>query len=228
MSVTLDSTPQRDADAESYRALCSSAAVSLAAGVLSITACLDWRLAVIPAIGMFMGAHALWRIGQQPEELTGAGVAKLGVILSGLFWAGGWGYLGFTYATEVPEGYQRITYAALQPDAAAPAAKDGQTPPVPESARQLDGQRVFIKGYMYPGARDSRIASFVLVRDNGTCCFGGPTPKLTDMIEVTLAEPLRINYTMRTLAVAGTFHVQTGAVEGLGQVLYKLDADYAK
>ncbi len=228
MSATLESTRPLDADGDNYRALCSSAAVSLVAGILSVVACLDWRLAAIPAIGLFMGVHALWRIDQLPEELTGMGVAKLGLALSAFFWAAGWGYLGYAYATEVPEGYQRITYAMLQPDGAAPVNDDEPAPTIPESARQLDGQRVFIKGYMYPGARDSRITNFVLVRDNGTCCFGGPAPKLTDMIEVNLAEPLRINYTMRTLAVAGTFHVQTGSVEGLGQVLYKLDADYTK
>lgn len=227
MSATL-ATSELDEELGNYRALCSSAAVSLAAGVLSLTACLDLRLAVIPALGILMGLHGLWRIRQLPEELTGTGLAKAGIALSLLGWIGGWSFMGYTYATEVPEGYQRISYAQLQPGEDVAAPQDGAPAVYPSSAQELDGKRVFIKGYMYPGPRDSRINHFVLVRDNGTCCFGGPTPKLTDMIEVELVEPLRINYTKRTLAVAGTFHVQKGAVEGLGQVLYKLDADYAQ
>lgn len=228
MSATLESTQPDDLEFDGYRALCSSAAVSIAAGALSLTAFLDWRLAMIPAIGIMMGLHALWRIRQLPEELTGAGVATAGIALSALLWIGGWSFIGYTYATEVPEGYERIGYAQLQPEGGGAISADDATPELPASAQALDGKRVFIKGYMYPGPRDSRITSFVLVRDNGTCCFGGPTPKLTDMIEVTTVDSLQLNYTRRTLAVAGTFHVATGSVEGLGRVLYKLDADYAK
>ena len=122
--------------------------------------------------------------------------------------------------TEVPLGYERISYAELQ------ANETGA--PVPASAKALDGKKVFIKGYVYPGAQTQGIQRFVLVRDNGTCCFGGAMPKLNDMVDVKLADSLRVNYSTGVFRVAGTFRVQPTDAPGLGQVLYQLDADYVK
>ena len=63
----------------------------------------------------------------------------------------------------------------------------------------------------------------------GTCCFGGQ-PKLTDMIEVTLDEPLRIEYSMRKRKLAGIFKVDTQlkAIDGLGGVYYQLQANHRR
>ncbi|MGD9644350.1 MAG: DUF4190 domain-containing protein [Pirellulales bacterium] len=210
-------------DEVDYRALSAPAVASLVAGVLSCTAFLGWSMGLIPLVGILLGAAALWRIGQQPESLTGSRLAWTGIALSALFWAGGAGWLTYEYAHEVPEGYQRITYAELQPDAG--AASDG----IPASARQLDGQRVFIKGYAYPGKQSKGIEEFILCRDKGTCCFGGPTPKLTDMIQVHLKNGLRLDHSLRVQKLAGTFRVETSqASDELGRVLYHLDADYLK
>ena len=55
------------------------------------------------------------------------------------------------------------------------------------SYKELDGKKVFIKGYMYPSSQMTGIREFVLCRDNGTCCFGGQ-PRLTDMIRVKLKD----------------------------------------
>jgi hypothetical protein len=66
----------------------------------------------------------------------------------------------------------------------------------------------------------------VLCRDNGTCCFGGK-PKLTDMIEVTLKYPLKLDYSPRLHKFAGVFHVQTVQSSDVSSsVLYQLEADY--
>lgn len=203
-----------------YRALSALAVTSLVLGVCSLAAFLDWTMALFPLAGIVFGIGALVRIRRNPEMLTGTAFARAGLALSILSWAGGWSWLTYDYLTEVPPGYERISYANLQAD------ETGT--PVPASAQALDGKRVFIKGYVYPGAQTQNIRRFVLVRDNGTCCFGGSLPKLNDMIDVTLADPLRVNYSTGVFRVAGTFRVQAADTPGLGQVLYQLEADYVK
>jgi hypothetical protein len=63
----------------------------------------------------------------------------------------------------------------------------------------------------------------------GTCCFGGQ-PKLTDMIQVTLADPLRIKYSYQRRKLAGVLKVdrRLKPISGLKGVYYQLEADYVK
>jgi hypothetical protein len=127
------------------------------------------------------------------------------------------------YALEVPEGYQRISFYELQP------SEDRPDLPVPPKALDLNGQKVFVKGFVYPDGQQSNIQRFVLVPDRGTCCFGGQ-PKLTDMIEVTVVTKDRLRYSLQMRKLAGTLHVDTRLkpVDGLGGVYYRLDADYVR
>ena len=62
-----------------------------------------------------------------------------------------------------------------------------------------------------------------------TCCFGGQ-PKLTDMIEVTLKDPLRIKYSFGRRKLAGVIRVSPDKkqVAGLDGVYYRVDADYVR
>jgi hypothetical protein len=63
----------------------------------------------------------------------------------------------------------------------------------------------------------------------GTCCFGGQ-PKLTDMIQVTLQDPLRIRFSLTRRHLGGTFRVdgRFKPISGLRGVYYQLEADYVK
>ncbi len=210
------------AEYQPYKALSSTAVVSLVLGVLGLLNFLSPTFGLLSLVGALLGAYALRSIGERSSELTGAGIARVGMLVSLVTLVGGWGYHGYVYATEVPEGYRRISYAELQPPDAAPPGT------IPASARELDGQRVFIKGYIYPGLQTRGIRQFVLVRDQGDCCFGG-NPKLTDRIQVQLADPLTIDFHDGLFRLAGTFHVGVGqASEGLGHALYHLDADHVR
>jgi hypothetical protein len=129
---------------------------------------------------------------------------------------GGQATLWYIRITEVPDGHIRISYADLQPPERSPV-------PVPDSARDFDGQRVFIKGYVLAGNRKDGIRTFILVRDKGDCCFGG-NPKLTDRILVQLKPGHAFSYTDRLQKLAGLFHVRPGqAVDVSGDVIYQLD-----
>lgn len=215
--------PAEPADYQRYRALNTLAVVSFVAGLLSALAFLDWLLAVIPMLGIVLGVLALRKIRAFPQEYTGEHFALAGTLLSSLFLVGGWTRLAYVYQTEVPEGHQRISYDDLQP-------QPEETTYVPAQAQQLDGKKVFIKGYVYQptGGQTSGLRQFILVRDRGQCCFGG-NPKITDMILVKLTGGLEAEFNMQPRKLAGTFHVQPAqGMHGLGNVLYELEADYLK
>jgi hypothetical protein len=208
---------------EPYRALSASAVVSCVLGLLSILAFADFWLGLIPFLAIATGVFALRKIKSAPEEFTGLNLAKVGLALGIVFWLGGTSWLSYVYATEVPDGYERITYRMLQPgdnDA------DGA---IPAQAASLDGKRVFIKGYIYPPpGSPPYVTRFLLVRDKGDCCFGG-NPKITDRILVDIAPPGRLEFNQSLRKLAGTFRLQPSeAVDAEGGVLYRLEADYAK
>jgi len=222
MSIHLESPESTAEQYEQYRALSTSAVASLIVGLLSCLAILDWTLVAIPVIGIPLSVLSLAKIKRRGHELTGAGLAQAGLALSLLFVVVGPSRLTYQYVTELPEGYLRISYAELQPDEMQP----GQL--VPPSALALEGKKIFIKGYVYPGREKEGIRKFLLVRDRGQCCFGG-NPKITDRILVTLEDPLRLAYEPRLHNLGGTFHVEArdSALDSAkGGVFYHLKADY--
>ncbi len=213
--------PGQDDDynpADTYRALSTAAVASLVLGMLSILALLDWWLALIPIAGVILGIAALRKIRKQPEEYTGRGAAIAGIALGVLFCVGGFGRLSYIHATEVPTGYERVDYSLLQPQ---PEDAPNSIPP---EAKALDGKKIFIKGYVYPGMRKDGITQFLLVRDQGTCCFGG-NPKITDRIQVALSDPKGFSFSGSLFKVAGTFRITepNQAIDAKGIVFYHLD-----
>jgi hypothetical protein len=200
-----------------YRAISSSAVSCLALGVLSVLALLDWWMLVLPALAIAFGVLALRQIRVRGDELTGAPLAKIGLALALLFGISGAGRLSYIYATEVPEGYERISYAPLQPETP-------NSTVIPDSAKALDGHKVFLKGFVYPGSQVEGIRTFLLVRDEGSCCFGG-NPKITERVQVTLANPKGMTYKTGLHKVAGVFRVRPmpQAVDGPGGVFYHLE-----
>ena len=51
---------------------------------------------------------------------------------------------------------------------------------------------------------------------------------MTDMVQVTLEDPLRVNYSMIRKSLAGEFHLGAKTTDKLGNVIYHLHADYVK
>ena len=71
----------------------------------------------------------------------------------------------------------------------------------------LDGQRVRIRGYILPSFQQKGIKQFILVRDNLECCFG-PGAALYDCIVVEMAKGKSTSFTVRPVAVEGTFAIR--------------------
>jgi hypothetical protein len=72
---------------------------------------------------------------------------------------------------------------------------------------KLAGQRVRIRGYMLPSYHQSGIEQFVLVRDNMECCFG-PGAALYDCVVVEMVNNQSCNFSVRPIAVEGTFSIR--------------------
>jgi hypothetical protein len=203
--------------ADEYRALSGVAIAAATLALLSPLAFVDWWLAVVPVLGMVLGSVAVRDIARRPTALTGRPLAIAAMLVSAVALAGGLWRLSLVYAAELPVGFARLSYAELQPLPGDPPAA------VPDTARAADGRDVLLKGYMYPGKQTEGIRQFLLVRDQGDCCFGG-NPKITDRVLVTLAEPAVVEFTPRLVKIAGRFHVRpAGAPEIGGGVLYHLE-----
>ncbi len=219
MSVPLEPTSATAPPAVRYRALCPPAVASVVVGALSILSGFHWSLALVPLVGIGLGWHAVKRIRQVPDEWTGLGLARLGIGLSLGLWIVGYGWLLFARVSEVPYGYERVSYEMLQPDPNAPAE------PIPQSALDMQDKRVFIKGYMKPVRRQTGIKEFTLCPSNGECPFCTPNPKRTEMIRVMLQGDLETVYTTHLIGVGGRFQVDASSPTGIP---YSLETDYLR
>jgi hypothetical protein len=190
--------------------------VSIAAAISAITVVdLGWFFAAVPAVGLLLGFRALGSIKRY--DMAGSGAAKAAIVISSLALVGGAGAYVYYLKTAIPPGYQEISYEPLQVEPQYPDSK----------AKELDGKKIYLRGYIYPTDDMNRtkdgVSSFVLCRDNGTCCFGGQ-PKLVDMVEVKLKDPLKLHYTSSLHGVGGTFKVRTEKGPGsLGTIVYHID-----
>jgi hypothetical protein len=204
-----------------YRSLSLLAVATFALAILAVPALIMPWLLAFPLLGLIVGFLAIRSIRERPREIAGLSLAWIGTLLNLVLLATGSARASYVYATEVPEGYQRVSFNELQPD------DERSDLPVPPYAIGLNEQRVFVKGYVYPDDRGAQLKQFVLIPDLGTCCFGGQ-PKLTDMIEVSLKDPLRTRYSRRKHKLGGILRVDTRIkpISGLEGVYYRLDADY--
>jgi hypothetical protein len=199
-----------------YKPLSPAAALSLVAGFAAvIAACsvwdLGWPFLVVPVVAFLMGLKGLASVRRY--DMAGKGAAMAALVLSILALVGGTGAHIYLLKTAVPRDYATITYEVLQADGA----------PIPKKAEALNGKKIYIPGYMYPGRKSQGITRFMLCRDNGTCCFGGQ-PKLNDMVDVKLKEGLTVDQTSSLRGIGGTLRVNPEKDPGgLGTVLFHID-----
>jgi hypothetical protein len=91
-----------------------------------------------------------------------------------------------------------------------------------EKNKALFGERIRIRGFMFPSMRKRGLKQFVLVRDNMECCFG-PGAALYDCILVTMEPGKTTEYiSNRYVAVEGTFRYEEPKGPK-GEVLRALD-----
>lgn len=208
-----------------YKPVAVLAPVSLFFGLCSLASLIAAPAMTIGLLGVIFGVLCLWQIRKSDGELGGKLLASLGIAMSVLFSTAGGSYHAYVYATEVPEGFERVSFSWLSKQA--PMATPQGLAVTPEVAA-LDGKPVFIKGYMYPTRQQFGLNEFVLVKDNGDCCFGGQ-PKITDMVVVQLQEGMTVNHRDQQLvSVAGVFRARQQIQSGQLVAIYSLEGTYFK
>lgn len=163
-----------------YRALSRGAIFSLILAALALIGLIPPFEAVLSlaVLGCVVAVFSIRTIKLYPNEYSGIGLARLAMSVNTLILLGGLCLHTYIYLTEVPPGHVRVPFYKLQQEENVP---DQPT----ELAYEIDGKKIFIKGYIHPSSGGGMLKQFILVPDLGTCCFGGQ-PKSSDMIEVTL------------------------------------------
>jgi hypothetical protein len=96
---------------------------------------------------------------------------------------------------------------------------------LPEHVTTLENRRIRIRGYILPSFQQSGLTQFVLVRDNQECCFG-PGAALHDCVVVRMLPGQTAEFSIRPVAVAGTFKVQElRGPDGKHLAIYALDGE---
>ena len=208
-----------------YRSLSKPAVASLTFAILGLTSFLHPVFVLLPTLGIGFGLIALTSFKKFPDEFVGKTAAKIGFFLSLICLISSVAMHAVIYATEVPDGYQRVTYSNLRdnPKTALPFA---------EKAKELDGQKVFMKGYVRPGVKKRNLRDFILVGDFGDCCFGG-NPKITEVVAVHIVDDEKtVNYGFALRRIAGVFRLNPNTKstreKDVPQVFYEIEADYVK
>jgi hypothetical protein len=218
-----------------YRALHTGAIFALVLGIFSVVMLLlapispsAWiPVTAIPAVGMSVSLWSFGKIRREADQYTGLPLAIAGFVLSFGFLVTGVGYGSYVYFTEVPDGYQRISFETLRPT----EQQERGGVLVPPEVRELAGKRIFIKGYIRPGSAPVRtgIDRFLLVRDNNQCCFGDLSKvKYFDQVAVQITSSHRVEDTLRILRMGGILEVnEQNLALGPGYPVFTLRADYA-
>jgi hypothetical protein len=184
-------------------------------------------VALLNAAAMSICLWSLARIRREPELYTGRPMAVIGLVASLLGLVGGLAYGGYEYTTEVPDGYTRISFNTMKPDDT--QERDGVL--VPPEIAALNGQKVFIKGYIRPDSVTVQrgIDRFLLVRDNNQCCFGTlSNVKYHDQVLVDMTGALRVNYSDRVLRLGGVLKIEPENIRrGPMAPVFSLKADYS-
>ena len=207
----------------SYIPVTPLAPITLFFGLFSITSLLGMFGLAFALVGTIVGVICMLKIRKAQGELGGRTLGGIGLALSVLFLIGGSGYHSYLYATECPEGYQRVSFNWISKQA--PTYQDGKLEIAPAVA-ELDEKPIFIKGYMYPTRQLTGISEFVLVKDTGECCFGGQ-PKPTDMIVVQFKNGKTVNHREQQLvAVSGIFKAKQVVQSGQLTAIYSLEGTH--
>ncbi len=225
-SVALEERPTFQGHEQNfqYRSVCKSAVASVVFGILGLTSFLFPLFVLLPALGVGFGIAALSNFRRYPDELVGKLAAKIGLAISLVCLVSSIGMHAYIYATEVPDGYQRISYAMLRDNPKTQL-------PFAEQARELDGKKVFLKGYTRPSTKKRGLKNFILVGDFGECCFGG-SPKISEVVAIDIKIDKTVNYSYALRRIGGVFRLNPNTAltmdDEVPQVFYEIEADYVK
>ncbi|RLT11547.1 MAG: hypothetical protein DWI22_01275 [Planctomycetota bacterium] len=172
-----------NADDSDYVPVSPWAPIALCMGLLGLTGFIGYFGLYVAFFGIFIGIGAVKQIRASGGFVKGTWMAMLGLVLSICNFCLGSAKMSYDYQHEVPAGYQRVNF---QKDVAEKqfVFVGGYRKLAPEVASVI-GKKVYLKGFMYATQATDGLRQFILLKDNGECCFGGK-PKSHDYVIVTL------------------------------------------
>lgn len=175
---------ESDTDGEfDYVPVSPWAPVSLALGLLSLTGFMGFFGLYVAAFGIFVSLAAFSKIRSSGGTAKGRGMAVAGLLLAVVSLAGGSVKMAHAYSNEVPTGFQRVHFPRDIADHQFVYINGRRK--IPPPVAELVGKPIYIKGFMWATQATDGIPRFILLKDNGECCFGGK-PRSHDFITVTL------------------------------------------
>lgn len=204
-----------------YQAINPLSVGSVVVGLLSALAFFHWGFLFLPVTGILLGLAGLVNLARVEGARVGIYLSCAGIALSLVLGGGLYAYSVYRYYHGTPPGYHAIEYSMLE--------SEDPNKPFPDAAYELEGQRVFVRGYMYPMRQHTGLKTFVMSRDNGVCQYCLPNPKITDQVFVELVEGREAAYTTRLIGVGGVFSMKfEDPKKKYGGVVYHIDADYLR
>jgi len=159
------------------------APIALCMGLLGLTGFIGYFGLYVAFFGIFVGVGAVKQIRSSGGFVKGTWMAMIGLVLSICSFCLGSAKMSYDYQHEVPEGYQRVNF---QKDVAEKQfVFVGGYRKLDPAVADVIGKKVYLKGFMYATQATEGLRQFILLKDNGECCFGGK-PKSHDYIIVTL------------------------------------------
>lgn len=207
-----------------YKPIPVLAPVTLILGLSSLVVFVTAFGIIVGAIGSILGTICILGILRNRSETGGFRMTSLGLMLCLSTATYGSSKLIYDYQTEVPAGFARISFSNDIAEKGFSYEKGKGSWAIHPDVQKLDGEEIFLKGFMYPTRVKEGITEFILAKDNGECCFGGE-PKVTDMILVKLDKPIKVDFTDKRVSVAGKFQTSRNQSEGLSQV-YEMKASH--
>ncbi len=216
-------SPEPDQHLE-YRSVSKAAIASCVFAVLGLASFMATAFVILPLLAVGFGIVALVAIKRMPDELLGLNFAKIGLGLGAVLFVGSVALHSYVYATEVPDGYTRINFWDLRNNKRTAL-------PFSEKAIAMDGQRVFLKGYVRPGAKRKNLKDFIMVGDFGDCCFGG-NPDITEIVEVNITSDDVVDHSYSLRKIGGIFRLNRSTKpvneDDIPSVFYQIEADYVR
>ncbi len=206
-----------------YTPLSPLAPISLLLGIAGLSAFLGFYGIFIALIALVFSWVTLRRIRQSEGAIGGVLFARIGLVLSSIAFVAGTAMFSVAYATECPEGYERVNFPRQISGPMFQFDELGRRQ-IHEDVVPLLDRPIFIKGFVYQTQTTRNRRSFILLKDNGKCCFGGK-PQPFDMIQIHLADdhpPIDFP-ALSMVSVAGKLHADPTAPEGAA--VYTMEAD---
>jgi len=161
------------------------APIALCMGLLGLTGFIGYFGLYVAFFGIFVGIGGLMQIRAAGGLAKGSLMATFGLVLSICSFGLGSAKMYYNFQHEVPEGYLRVNFP--KDVAEKEFVYIGGHRKLHPDVASIVGKQVYLKGFMWATQSTEGLSQFILLKDNGECCFGGK-PKAHDYIVVKLPE----------------------------------------